>query len=148
MKNFDNFGFDGKNLNDSDFNDFYEEFVSSKPTGTFTPPTTSGGTQYSSPIGTLVPKGESSPAVDPAQKDAKSGFWKGVGNFLQSDTGRAVLTGVSKGIENQGLGGGGYGGATPPPPPPPNGLSTGAIIGISVGVLALIGLGVYFVTKK
>lgn len=46
---------------------------------------------------------------------------------------------------NDGGGGGDY---MPPPPPPPQGLSSGAKIGIGVGVLAVIGVIIYFVVKK
>lgn len=35
-----------------------------------------------------------------------------------------------------------------PPPPPKQGLSTGAKVAIGVGVVAVLGLGIYFVTKK
>jgi len=46
---------------------------------------------------------------------------------------------------NQGGGGTTY---YPPTPPPRQGLSTGAKIGIGVGVLAVVGVIIYFVTKK
>lgn len=142
-----NFSFDGETINDGDFNNFYEEFVSSKPTGTFTPPT-SGGVQYSSPIGTYATKGESSPVTQP---EKKGGFFKGIGDFIKSDTGRAVLTGVSQGIENQqGTGGGSNleGAPDKKRDDEKTPMSTGAIIGISIGALAVVGAVIYFVTKK
>ena len=135
-----NFAFDGETINDGDFNNFYAEFVNM----------TEGGTQYTSPIGQFIPKGESSPVVDPAKKPAKGGFFKGLGDFVRSDTGRAVLTGVSQGLEAQGVGSG-SGGGTEGAPTNPNKqprMSTGTIIGISIGVLALVGGVIYFVTKK
>lgn len=137
----DNFAFDGETINDGDFNNFYAEFMNM----------TEGqsGTQYTSPIGTFAQKGESSPVVDPAKKPAKGGFLQGLGNFIKSDTGQAVLSGVSKGIETQGLGGGAGGQMqSAPPKPTQQGLSTGAIVGISIGALAVIGAVVYFVVKK
>lgn len=147
MEKFGNFGFDGENLNNSDFNDFYVNLVSATPTGTFTPP--KGTTTFSSPIGNFAEKGMSSPATDP--KDAKGGFLKGLGNFLSSEQGRATLTGVSQGLQNQGVGN--TGGYEPSPEDDkknnePSGLSTPAIIGISVGLLVVVGLGIYFVTKN
>ena len=141
-----NFSFDGETINDGDFNNFYADFVSAKPTGTYTPPT-SGGTQYSSPIGTFATKGESSPVNEPAPAK-KGSVLAGIGNALRSDTGQAILSGISKGIENQvgGQGGGGYQQAPPPPPPKP--MSTGTIIAISVGALAVIGIATYFIIKR
>lgn len=38
--------------------------------------------------------------------------------------------------------------STPPPPPPPKGMSTGAKVGIALGVIAVIGVGAYFIFKK
>ena len=81
----------------------------------------------------------------------KGGLFKGIGDFIKSDTGKAILTGVSQGIEtNQGRNtDGSFEGApdkTKDDEKPP--MSTGAIIGISVGALAVIGVVIYFVTKK
>jgi hypothetical protein len=135
-----NFSFDGETINDGDFNNFYAEFVNM----------TEGGIQYSSPIGTFAPKGESSPVVDPKKAPKKGGLFKGVGDFIKSDTGRAVLTGVSQGLEAQGVGSGSGGGTegAPTNTNPQQGMSTGTIIGISIGVLALVGGVIYFVSKK
>ena len=148
MDKFGNFGFDGEDLKDSDFNDFYVNLVSATPTGTFTPP--KGTTTFSSPIGNFAQKGMSSPATDP--KDAKGGFLKGLGNFLSSEQGRATIMGVSQGLERQGVGG--TGGYEPSPDErnqnnnQPQGLSTPAMIGIGVGLLVVVGLGFYFITKN
>jgi hypothetical protein len=37
---------------------------------------------------------------------------------------------------------------TPPPPPPPEGMSTGAKVGIGIGVVAVIGLIAFLVLRK
>jgi hypothetical protein len=99
--------------------------------------------------------GASSPAKEPAKEaeKKKGGFFSGLGGFLKSETGQAVLGGVSRGIENrQGLGGGnqggGGGGGFEDAPNQAQGLSTGAMIGIAVGGLAVVGLAIYLVTKK
>lgn len=152
MDKFGNFGFDGEDLKDSDFNDFYFNLVSSQPTGTFTPPSQTGQkTTFSSPIGSFIPQGQSSPAKEPA-KTQKGGFLKGLGNFLSSEQGRATIMGVSQGLERQGVGG--TGGYEPSPDErnqnnnQPQGLSTPAMIGIGVGLLVVVGLGFYFITKN
>jgi hypothetical protein len=138
---------------DADFNNFYEDFIGknkkSKKEADTTPtmtPTPIGGTKNFWSQGMVV--GASSPAQEPPKK---GGFFAGLGDFIKSDTGQAVLTGVSKGIENQqgigsgGSGGGGFEGANEQKT---GGLSTGAIIGIAVGGLAVLGLAIYLVTKK
>ena len=50
--------------------------------------------------------------------------------------------------KNQGGGGGGSYDYRPPVDDTPQGLSTGAKIGIGVGVLAVVGVIIYFVAKK
>ena len=134
---------------DADFNNFYEDFIGknkkSKETPAMTPAPTGGNKNFWSQ-GMVV--GASSPVKEEPPK--KGGFFTGLGEFIKSDTGQAVLSGVSKGIENQqginsGNEGGGFEGANQPRP---DGLSTGAIIGISIGGLAVLGLAIYLITKK
>jgi hypothetical protein len=135
---------------DADFNNFYEDFIGknkkSKETPAMTPAPTGGNKNFWSQ-GMVV--GESSPVKE---EPKKGGLLSGLGSFIKSDTGQAVLSGISKGIENQqGInsggagGGGGFEGANDQKP---DGLSTGAIIGISVGGLAVLGLAIYLITKK
>ncbi len=63
------------------------------------------------------------------------------------DAGVGLIGGLIKNRKDKNEGGGG-GGYYPPPPPPPRGLSTGAKIGIGVGVLAVVGVIIYFVARK
>lgn len=59
-----------------------------------------------------------------------------------------LIGGAIQNRKNKNQGGGGGGAYYPTPPPPPQGLSTGAKIGIGVGVLAVVGVIIYFVAKK
>jgi hypothetical protein len=139
---------------DADFNNFYEDFIGKNKkskkepdtTPTMTPAPTGGAKNFWSQ-GMVV--GASSPAKE---EPKKGGFFSGLGGFIKSDTGQAVLSGISKGIENrQGIGGGGAGqggGFEGANQQRPDGLSTGAIIGIAVGGLAVLGLAIYLITKK
>ena len=136
---------------DADFNNFYEDFIgkNKKNKGTDPAPTPAptGDNKGFWSQGMVV--GESSPAKEPEKK--KGGFFTGLGDFIKSDSGQAVLGGISRGIENQqsggGVGGGG-GGGFENAPNQPQGLSTGAMIGIAVGGLAVVGLAIYLITKR
>lgn len=135
---------------DADFNNFYEDFIGknkkNKGTDPAQTPAPTGGNKGFWSQGMVV--GESSPVKEP---EKKGGFLAGLGNFIKSDTGQAVLGGISRGIENQqsggGVGGGG-GGGFENAPNQPQGLSTGAMIGIAVGGLAVVGLAIYLITKR
>jgi hypothetical protein len=71
---------------------------------------------------------------------------RGLKNFAQSDLGKAI---AGRFLGQQPMGGeGGYGTGELPPEPVKKGLSTGAKVGIAVGGLALVGVIIYFVTKK
>jgi hypothetical protein len=144
---------------DADFNNFYDEFVGknrknkekSAPPMLPNPTTPTKSGQVTCGVPPLLPCPPQAPAKAPEKK--KGGFFSGLGGFLQSETGQAVLGGVSRGIENrQGLGGGnqggGGGGGFEDAPNQNQGLSTGAMIGIAVGGLAVVGLAIYLVTKK
>jgi hypothetical protein len=130
---------------DADFNNFYEDFVGKNKKSNPSTPDQSGNKGFWSQ-GMVV--GESSPAT---QQPSKGGFFSGLGEFIKSDTGQAVLGGISKGIENQQGGsslGGGGGSGFENAPNQSQGLSTGAMVGIAIGGLAIVGLAIYFITKK
>lgn len=145
---------------DADFNNFYEDFVGknrkNKKADTETKPTSSSTQTAPIPLdwskGMVV--GASSPAKEPVKEPEKKkgGLFSGLGSFLKSETGQSVLGGISRGIENRqglgGSGGSGGGGGFEDAPNQGQGLSTGAMIGIAVGGLAVVGLAIYLVTKK
>ncbi len=64
------------------------------------------------------------------------------------DQGIGLIGGlIQRGRENR-QGGGSQQVFIPPPPPPPQGMSTGAKVGIGVGVVAVIGLIAFLVLRK
>lgn len=131
---------------DSDFNNFYSNFIGKKKKNKESAAAESIPLDWSK--GMVV--GEYSPAQEPKKKGGAKLLSK-AGDFITGDRALKVLDGISKGIEyreqfrnsSDNTQGGGFENA----PSEDKGLSNTQIIGIAVGGIAVVGLVIYFITK-